>query len=142
MTIDARIRDLTAPAPLWIELREGLPFGPTQYDYQVSKTDTTPVDFTGVDSASCIITDPRSGRTVAVGTAETVSVNPGEVRGFTLAFDAEATGKIRSQCLANPRTTDQPQEAGRLQVFFHDADGSRYMITDGPCLLRFAGSEQ
>ena len=139
MTIDPAIASLSPPATLSIELREGLPFF-NEYNFQAGRDDTTPVNFTGVESATCIVVNARTGETVAVGTAGPVEGNPGETSGFTVAFSGAETAKVRSCCLATPRTTAQPQEAGRVQVFFHDSD-NRYMIIDGPCYLRFAGND-
>ena len=140
MTIDPRLSSVVTPGPMPLEFRGGIPFGPITLSFTVSKTDTTPVAYTGVDSAQFIVCDPRSGRTLAVGSAVPVLNGSGECTGLTLSMNKAETGKIRSACIANPTTTEQPQSAGRAQVFFVDAQGDRYLFIDTAATLRFVGA--
>lgn len=140
MTIDPRLSSIVTPGPLPLEFRGGIPFGPITLSFTVSKTDLTPVSYTGVASAQFVVCDPRSGRTLAVGAAVPVFNGGGECTGLTLSMDKAETEKIRSACIANPKTTEQPQSAGRAQVFFVDDEGDRYLFIDTTATLRFVGA--
>ena len=133
MAIDARIS--STRVGVWsAEFVENCQFGPVEY--LALDADGVSTAITGVDSAFFVVWHPVRDEVIATGVAfvdRDVSLN---MTGVTLSMTAAETQKLRDTCYAQPRTTDQPQPCGRVQLILKSDDGLLYLIGDGMATLR------